>query len=182
MPTHVVNEYGDYHQFSGRLLIPINDQYGNLIAISSRDLRQDTKQKFLHQSFNKSIYLYGLDSAKKTMIQKNYVIIVQGQFDTIYLQMNGFENTVGILGSAMHMQQVSLIKRYCNNVFFLLDGDKSGKHAATKYIDKFRYLTSRSFMQMYSVNLPKGYDPDQFIKKHGKQALIELMKQSKQIL
>lgn len=180
MNESVVNQYGDPHEFSGRLVIPIKDQYGELVALSSRDLHQKSFMKFFHESFNKSIYLYGLDIAKEEIIKKNKVIIVEGQFDCIYLQMNGFKNTIGILGSAFHIQQLSLIRRYCDQIYFLLDGDKSGKRAASKAIKQYKHNAKICGLEMFIVDLGSDLDPDEYLRRYGRDQLVKLLNKTKE--
>ena len=180
VPNHIRNQYNDPHQFAGRLTIPIFDQYDQLVALSSRDMRPQSKMKFFHESYNKSIYLYGLNHAKHSIVQQNKVIAVQGQFDTIFMQMNGFENTVGLLGSAIHLQQLSLLKRYCSQMYLLLDGDKAGKKAMMRSMRLYERLCQTNGLRLIPVYIPDGKDPDIYLRQNGKSAMIQLLNKSKE--
>jgi DNA primase len=150
--------------FSGRLIMPLFDPYGSLVVITTRDLRPqavEDKTAHLHETFDKRHYLYGLDTAKKHMIAKKSVIVVEGQFDVGYLRTVGFRNTVGMLGTALSHRQASLLARYCDDVYLLFDGDNAGRQATRKSMELYRNaglrLTGLTFIP---VDTPEGKDPD----------------------
>lgn len=181
MPPFVKNEYGDTHEFAGRVILPIYDHYGSLIALDSRDFRPNTNKKFLHESFCKNCYLYGLNVSKKHIISKKRAIVVEGGFDSIYLHLNGFKENVSVLSSNLNLYQISLLCRYTHKIFVVFDGDNAGKESILKletlYETKMLY---GYFVDLIPVLLPEKHDPDEFIKKYGSSVFEELLKKSEE--
>jgi len=167
-------------ELNGRLITPIYDAYGNLIALSTRHLDENHSRRFWHESFNKSFYVYGLPYAKKSIVKYKKVIIVEGEFDVASLHSNGFFITIGTCGSALTLSQMVLITRYCSEVYLLFDGDRAGQSSikkAMKLYDKYNFkLYDITFIPVF---LPKDIDPEKFVKKRGRLELMELLKQSK---
>jgi DNA primase len=183
MPIDVKNYDGKRHELAGRIILPIYCQYNNLIALSSRDWRKDAMVPFWHEEFTKSFYVYGLNISKESILKKNEAIVVEGEFDVIYLYGSMINNVVGILGSNFHFYQLILLSRYCNNIFIVTDGDKAGKIA----IEKAVALSKENMLKKYDVNiipvyLLDGFDPDDFVKKEGKEKFFELLNKSKEKL
>ena len=183
MPEGVKNCEGKLHELAGRILIPIKDTYGNLIAFSSRKFQEAEKKTFWHESFSKGHFLFGLDLAKKSILKSRKAIIVEGEFDAMKLHQHGIACTVGVCGSAPQLYQISLLRRYCKEIFLVFDSDKAGDEARGRIMreDIVKYF-SQSFYDTYliSVRLPKGYDPDDFVKEKGRKAFIKLLKETKE--
>jgi len=181
VPSHVHNIYGDFHEFAGRIVLPIHDPYGELVALSSRDWRENAYSKFFHEQFKKSNYLYALDIAKDSIIKNNKAVIVEGEFDVMKMHSVGIKCTVGMLGSSLSIKQISLLSRYCQEVFLMFDGDEPGKKSMERAIQFNIKYGLRKFYDilMIPVLLPDNLDPDDFIKKEGKNSLIDLLKKSK---
>jgi len=167
-------------ELNGRLITPIYDAYGNLIALSTRHLDENHPRRFWHESFNKSFYVYGLPYAKKFIVKYKKAIIVEGEFDVASLHSNGFFITVGTCGSALTLSQIVLITRYCSEVYLLFDGDNAGRESikkAMKLYDKHNFkLYDITFVPAF---LPKDIDPDKFVKERGRIELMDLLKRSK---
>jgi DNA primase len=184
MPTFVRNLHGAKHELAGRIIIPIYNPYGELVALSSRDWRDNTGRKFWHESYTKTFYLYGFHLAKHNILKYNKAILVEGEFDVAFLHSAGVNMTVGILGTAIHLHQFAILSRYCNEVYIVMDGDDAGLNSIQKTI-QFVKLQGFSKYEFYviPVYLPSDKakcDPDDFIKKEGRKAFIDLLKQSKE--
>jgi DNA primase len=162
------------HEVRGRIITPIYDAGGNIIALSTRHLNREVKQRFLHESFDKGSHLYGLCYAKKQIQQTNKVIIVEGECDVACLHTFGFTMTVGLCGSAFTIFQIALLARYCTDYYLLFDGDTAGRKSierAKKDYDKYNLKAYK--IKFIPVVLPKDMDPDEYLMTKG----IEEMKQ-----
>jgi len=182
VPKGVLNRFGKPHEFAGRIVIPIFDQYNNLIAYSSRDWRKNAQFPFWPDSYQKGLYVYGLNSAKRSIIENKKVILVEGEFDVMKLHQVNIKCSVGICGSAPQLQQIAILRRYCKEIFLVFDSDIAGNEA-TKRMEKssvFKHFHSIYDTDIISVKLPKGLDPDDFIKKHGRDDFIRILKKSKE--
>jgi len=180
MPVWVKNYDGKRHELAGRIISPIYDPYNNLIALSSRDWREKAEVPFWHEEFTKRFYVYGINITKKEILKQNEVIVVEGEFDTIYLYGSGIKNVVGLLGSNFHFPQIVILSRYCNNMYLVMDGDKAGQTAIKKTME----LSKENVLKKYDINiipvyLPENTDPDDFVKKEGKNKFFDLLSESK---
>jgi DNA primase len=182
MPQSVTNVNGVHHEFAGRIIIPIRDQYGDIIALSSRDYRKDAKKKFWHEEFIKSNYIYALSVAKKSILKNNKAIVVEGEFDVIQMHSFGIKCTVGMLGSNLKTRQLSLLARYCQEVFLVFDGDQAGLDGLNRTMKiEAEYNLRQSYgIKLIPVYLPQGVDPDDYVKTYGKKTFVELLKKSKE--
>lgn len=182
VPNWVTNFYDDKHEFSGRLIFPIIDQYKEPIALSSRDWRKSANMKFFHETYRKRNYFYGLDVAKNSIIKNNKAIIVEGEFDVLQSHSYGIDCTVGMLGSSLHLEQISMLSRYCENLYLVFDDDAAGKECLKKSLEMSSKLKfSGAFLiNMIPVKLTNGKDPDEFLKNNGKNEYIKLLQKSKQ--
>ena len=117
------------HQLRGRIISPIYDVYGDLVAVSTRSLvmQKGDYGYFWHESFDKGSYLYGLNLAKESILRYGKVIVVEGEFDVASMHDFGFTMTVGVCGSAFTLSQASLLARYCKEVYLMFDNDPSGQ-------------------------------------------------------
>lgn len=140
------------------LLIPYFDMYGNCISISGRTLLSKEKQKeykvskYKNLNFERRYHLYGLNWAFMDIIEKNQVIIVEGQFDLIAGRLNGLSNIVALCGSKLSFEHVVLLKRFTNNFALILDHDEAGDEGFEKLNKNY---------SKYQINLTKlGFDKD----------------------
>jgi len=184
LPLYAKCDDGYKHELAGRIIIPVYDQYNKLIILSSRDWREDAKMKFFHETFPKSFYLYGLNSAKKEIIKNKMAIVVEGEFDTIYCHMAGFPCAVGVIGSALQLNQIALLSRYCRDIYIVFDGDQAGLDAI-KRVKKIEYEVL--LKQFYNINLiyvlmPKDLDPDDYLKVYGSKEFSRLLENSKKLI
>ena len=180
VPSRVNNIYGDPHEFAGRIVLPIRNSYGDLVALSSRDFREGARNKFFHEQFKKSNCLFALDIAKASIIKNNKVIVVEGELDVMKMYSVGIKYTVGTWGSSFSIKQVSLLARYCQEIFLLFDGDDAGRNVIRRSMKmNITYGLDGSGITLIPSYLPDGFDPDDFIKENGKDEMIKLLRRSK---
>ena len=169
------------HQVRGRIITPIYDIYGELVALSTRHPDEKVKNRFWHESFDKGSYLYGLFYAKDTIRRCNKVIVVEGEFDVAALHSAGFIMSVGVCGSAFTLFQVSLLSRYCSDFYLMFDGDESGRKAIYKSMEMYKKFNLRAYnLNFIPVFLPGGEDPDSFLIGKGRKRMKEKLVESKE--
>ena len=169
------------HEVRGRIVTPIYGTYGELVAISTRHLDKDHYQRFLHESFDKGSYLYGLYLAKEAIRRTNKVIIVEGECDVACLHTFGFEMTIGCCGSAFTLFQIALLSKFCTNFYLLFDGDQAGKDSIKRAMrDYERYNLSAYGLKFIPVYLPRGSDPDNFLINGGKRNMVDKLRTAKE--
>lgn len=153
-----------------RLVFPIFDAIGRPIAFGGRKLRDEDEPKYLNSPetplFNKSATLYGLHAAKKPIIDSKTAVIVEGYTDVIACHQAGARNVVAALGTALTAEHVRELRRYCEQVILVMDGDAAGQKAADRAIEVF--LTQDLDVSM--AVLPGGQDPDELLKAGGLEA------------
>lgn len=148
-----------YDRFRNRLIFPIRDSAGRTVGFIGRALSKEEPAKYLNSPetdlFKKSEILFGIDKAKDAIRTRDYVLLVEGQMDVLHCHQAGFTNTVAISGTALSSSHISLMKRYTDNVVFMLDSDRAGL-AATARSAK---LALSEGMHVKAVSLPQGKDP-----------------------
>ncbi len=163
---------GYYDRFRDRLMFPITDTFKNIIGFGGRVLN-DGLPKYLNSPetklFSKGKNLYGLSMIKKD--RDLDIIVVEGYMDCIMLYQNGFTQTVASLGTALTQNQAKLIKRFSDRVILAYDSDSAG-HAATL---RGMNILADEGLKVNILNLPTGMDPDEFIRKEGKDAFKTLL-------
>jgi len=161
-----------YDRFRGRLMFPIEDVNGSIIAFGGRIIGEG-EPKYLNSPesplYVKGRNLYGLARAKSAIRRDETLIIVEGYFDLLALWNHGIQNVAATLGTALTREHVDLIKRYTGSVALTFDADAGGKSALERSMSLFleRGLRARA------VVLSDSKDPDEFISKHGKEAFLE---------
>lgn len=170
---------GIYDRFSDRVMFPIIDLRGNVIAFGGR-LMGDGKPKYLNTSdtpvFKKSNNLFSLNNAKNS--GERTLILCEGYMDVIAVNQAGFQNAVATLGTALTSEQAILMKRYADEVVICYDADEAGQKATARAIEILR----NAGIQVRVLTVPDGKDPDEFIKKHGENgsaAFKNLLEKSK---
>ncbi|MBN1381162.1 MAG: DNA primase [Deltaproteobacteria bacterium] len=155
-----------YDRFRGRIIFPIEDVNGRVIAFGGRILG-DGGPKYLNSPesplYVKGKNLYGLNRTREEIRRKDYVILVEGYFDLIALWNAGVKNCVATLGTALTGDQVALIKRYTNQVVAVFDPDEAGKKALARSLSLFL----AGGIHAKAVVLPEGYDPDTYVRTFG---------------
>ena len=157
---------GHYDRFRHRLIFPIRDAAGRVVAFGGRALG-DAEPKYLNSpetpTYVKGEHLYGLDVARDAIRREGFAILVEGYLDLIMLHQAGFGNAVASLGTALTPAQVRLLSRFAERIVVSFDGDAAGKNAASKSIDM---LLERSF-EVRVAEIPGGRDPDDLIRQEG---------------
>ena len=162
------------HEVRGRIITPIYDTYGELVALSTRHLDKNHSQRFLHESFDKGSYLYGLYYARQAIQRTGKVIIVEGECDVACFHTFGFNMTVGLCGSAFTIFQIALLSKYCTDYYLLFDGDSAGRESIKRTMrDYEKYNLSSYKIKFIPTYLPNGYDPDDFLINGGKKNMID---------
>ena len=169
------------HEVRGRIITPIYGTYGELVVLSTRHLDKNHYQRFLHESFDKGSYLYGLFYAKKVIQRINRVIIVEGECDVACFHTFGFNMTVGLCGSAFTLFQIALLSKYCTDFYLLFDGDKAGRESIARTMKDYeKYNLDAYGLRFIPVYLPKDCDPDEYLIDGGKKNMINKLRTSKE--
>ena len=166
-----------FDRFRDRLMFPVIDVRGNVIAFSGRTLKKDEDvAKYLNspetQIFNKRKNLFGLNLAKKT--KENSLILVEGNVDVVALHQYGFDNAVASLGTSLTEEQAALITRYVEQVILLYDSDKAGQNATERAIP----ILEKAGLRVKVLHVKDAKDPDEFLKKFGADKFRLLMEDS----
>ncbi len=172
-------------RFNSRIIFPINNLKGEAIAFGGRILKKDSKlAKYINspetEFYKKGRIIFNLDNAKSERSDTREVIIVEGYMDVISLYASGVKNVVSNSGIAITENQIQLIWRFFSDPIVCLDGDESGQSAALRAAERLVSLINEDNKIYFSI-LPEGEDPDDFIKKHGKEKFIDFLK-SKEII
>lgn len=161
-----------YDRFRGRVMFPIRDEQGRVIAFGGRVLDAG-EPKYLNSPetdvFSKRRTLYALDLARAAMRQHGYAVIVEGYLDAVSLHQAGFPMTVASLGTALSEEQVRIIARYAERIFVAYDADAAGRQATLRGLEHFTRVAPGRDVRI--VSLPDGHDPDSYIRAHGAEAL-----------
>ncbi len=150
-------------------MFPIIGTTGQVLAFGGRTLDTDgpkyinSPESFL---YHKGSLLYGLHQAQTAVREADRAILVEGYMDLITLHQGGFCNTVAVLGTALTVRQIEVLKRYSRNFLLLFDGDDAGKKASFRNLPEFL----EKGIKAGAVYLPPDDDPDSFLRKEGKEA------------
>lgn len=157
-------------RFRNRLMFPIYDVYGRVIAFGGRVIGAG-EPKYLNSAesptFQKGSTLYGLNWAKSAIRKDERVLLVEGYFDCVRLHAAGMESTIAPLGTALTDAQAETIRRYATNVYLLYDSDNAGLKATFRAGD----ILLRQGCTVQVVTLPEGEDPDTYVRRHGREKL-----------
>ena len=170
-----------YDRFRNRVMFPVFDYRGKVIGFGGRVL-DDSKPKYLNSPetlvFQKGTNLYGLNFALKSNMQERYFIIVEGYMDLIALYQSGITNVVASLGTALTINQARLLKRYADKVVISYDADMAGQMATMRGLEILR----NAGFDVRVLSIPKGKDPDEFIKSNGKEAFLKLVNSAEPLI
>lgn len=162
-----------YDRLRHRLIFPICDQLGRVIAFGGRKLCDEDEPKYLNSPetllFNKSATLFGLHLAKKAIIDSKTAVIVEGYTDVIACHQAGVTNVVATLGTALTMEHVAVLRRFCENVVLIFDADEAGQKAADRALELF--LTGD--LDVTIAVLPDGLDPAELFEREDGRAQWE---------
>lgn len=162
---------GSYDKFRDRIMFPIHDRRGRVIAFGGRALAEDGP-KYLNSPetalYHKSKELYGLYFARQRAGRLDNIIVVEGYMDVVALAQFGFKNVVATSGTATTALQVEILFRAADTVVFCFDGDKAGRKAAWRALEA-TLPKLRDGLQAKFLFLPEGEDPDSMVRKHGEE-------------
>ncbi len=162
-----------YDRFRNRLMIPIRDERGRVIAFGARALAAEDNPKYLNSPqtslFDKSRTLFGLDAAKTTIRETEVAVIVEGYMDAIQAHQAGFKNVVAQMGTAMTETQLRLVTRSAKKIILALDSDAAGQSATRRSLETARTTLQADFGGRLSVDIrvlqiPGAKDPDDLIR------------------
>ncbi|MDR1415607.1 MAG: DNA primase [Odoribacteraceae bacterium] len=169
-------ERGVLDRFRGRVMFPVRDIAGKVIAFGGRTMSSDKKvAKYVNspesEIYHKGRTLYGIYLAKRSVVQQDRCILVEGYTDVISLHAKGVENVVASSGTSLTVEQIRLIRRLTSNVTIIYDGDAAGIKASLRGID----LVLEEGLNARVLLLPEGEDPDSFARGRSSSELSEFI-------
>ena len=172
---------GVIDRFRNRIMIPICDARGHVVGFGGRVI-DDSHPKYLNSPetliFNKKNILFAFDSAYRFIRESGQAIVVEGYMDVITAHTYGFKNVVASLGTAFSTEQAKLLMRHAQEIFFAYDSDAAGQNATLRAISILQNMGAK----VRVLCIPDGKDPDEFIRKHGKEAFQQLIEQAVSLL
>ena len=159
---------GFYDTFRNRLMFPIRDENGRIIAFGGRVMPgSEDPAKYLNSPetplFSKSRCIFGIDLARQKMVETRTAVIVEGYTDVVVAHQFGVSNVVSVLGTAMTEQHVGVLRRFADRVILLFDADTAGDAAVDRAVGLF--LTQP--IEILIASMPQGVDPDEYLLEHG---------------
>jgi DNA primase len=168
---------GVYDRFRNRLMIPIQDNQGRVVAFGGRVLDPEAKPKYLNSPetslFKKGFIVFNGHRAREAAFKIGTVIATEGYLDAIAVHQAGMRNVVATLGTAFTEEQIATLWRYAPEPIICFDGDKAGLAAANRTIDRILPALKTGFSFRFAI-LPEGQDPDDMIKAKGVEAFAEV--------
>lgn len=165
-----------YDRYHGRVIFPITNSAGHVVALGGRDLKGGMA-KYINSNdsvlYSKKNELYGISQARAEMKTKDRCYLVEGYFDVISMWQSGIKNVVASSGTALTDNQIHLIHRFTENITLIYDGDSAGIHAAIRGID----MLLQHKMKVKVLLLPDNHDPDSFARQNSSQQFIEYIRQ-----
>lgn len=165
-----------YDRFRDRIMFPIKNNRGQIIGFGGRAITNNNEPKYLNSPetalYHKSNELYGLHEILQTNKNIPYILIVEGYMDVIALTQYGISLAVATLGTATTAQHIQKLYRHTSKIIFCFDGDTAGKTAAWRALEN-AIPTLRDDVQIAFLFLPEGEDPDNHIRKHGKDFFLQ---------
>jgi DNA primase len=193
------NRPGAYDRFRGRLLFPIRDLQGRVIALGGRAFG-DEQPKYLNSPetplYTKGNLLYAADLARETIRERNRALIVEGYIDCLMAHQHGFTETVAALGTAFTAAQLGVLRRYCDEVVTFFDADAAGQKAAERAeellepsgsglawgVNRSGVFEASGSVRVKVALLPAGHDPDTFLRAEGAVAFTERIASARSLL
>lgn len=170
---------GLYPQFRDRLMFPIEDLGGRVIAFGGRALQDGSGPKYLNSPetplYRKGHHLYGLAAARDAIRKADRVILVEGYMDAIAVAQAGIENVAAALGTALTADQLRIAHRFAEDIVICFDGDEAGRRAALRV---FPICVEEVDLWPRAVFLPLGEDPDSLVRGQGREALDGLVEKA----
>lgn len=175
------NSTGFYDRFRGRLMFPIRDTQGRIVAFGGRIIGEG-EPKYLNSPetalYTKGQHLFGLHYSREAIRQKKYVILVEGYLDFLVPFQAGVRNLVASLGTALTETQVRLLGRYTRQIVVNFDPDSAGVAATKRSLES---LLAEGF-KVNVLSLPDNLDPDEYIRAHGAESYLNLLRNSQNFI
>lgn len=172
---------GVYDRFRNRVMIPIADERGRIVAFGGR-VMDSGEPKYLNSPetalFNKRRMLFGLDRAAKAIRAAEKVVVVEGYMDAISLAAAGIRNVVASLGTAFTREQGRLLMRYAPEIYFCYDSDAAGQKATMRALGILREIGAKAKVLI----VPEGKDPDEFVRRQGSEAFARLIEEAQPVI
>ena len=169
---------GIYDRFRGRVIIPIQDGQGRVVAFGGRVLDPEGKPKYLNSPetslFKKGYLVFNGHRAREAAFKAGTVIATEGYLDAIAVHQAGMRNVVATLGTAFTEEQIATLWRYAPEPVICFDGDKAGVNAANRAIDRILPALKTGFSFRFAI-LPQGQDPDDLIRSKGVEAFADIV-------
>lgn len=171
---------GLYDRFRDRVIFPIFNRDGRVVGFGGRVLKENEQvAKYLNTQetpiFHKGSLLFAFHMARDEIIKKKEAIMVEGYMDVIGLFQNGIKNAVAPLGTSLTESQMMFLKRFCDSVFFVFDGDEAGVKAANRALD----IAVKSPIKKKVAILPGGKDPFDYVMQYGGTSFIHYLEKRK---
>ena len=167
-----------YDYFRNRLIFPISDLSGRVVAFGGRAMSSDDKAKYLNSPqgplYDKSSLMYPIDLARDGITRSGQVVIVEGYFDALLPMQEGMDNVVATLGTSLTERHVRLLNRYAREAVLVFDADVAGLAAAERAMQLF--LTQKLHIRIATI--PQGKDPCDYVVSAGGDAMRQLVKES----
>ncbi len=174
-----------FDRFRDRVMFPITDLRGRIVAFGGRALSPDAQAKYLNSPetvlFKKGDLLYNAFEARKAAQSAGTLIVVEGYVDVISMVVGGFGHTVAPLGTALTDRQLELLWRHTPEPILCFDGDKAGLRAAWRAVDLALPLLKPGYSIRFAL-LPEGQDPDDLIRQSGRAAMAEILAAAKPLV
>ena len=171
---------GDYDRFRKRIIFPIFNERGNIVAFGAR-VMDDIGPKYINSPetviYSKSSVLYGLNFSRRAMREKGHAFIVEGYMDVIIPFQNGITNIVAASGTALTPRQAAMLKKYADTAVMVFDSDQAGEAASLRGLD----ILIDNDVNVRVAALPPGEDPDSFVKKHGARGFEDIADKAKDL-
>ena len=169
-------------RFNSRIIFPINNIAGDTVAFGGRIINVNRLAKYINspetEFYKKGSMIFNLDKAKNSRTETKEVIIVEGYMDVLSVYSSGIKNVIANSGTALTEWQINLIWKFFSHPIICLDGDHSGQNATIRIAEKLFPLINEENKIYFSI-IPGGDDPDDYIKKNGKENFINLLTEKK---
>lgn len=180
---HNEDRNSHYDTFRNRLMFPIRDEQGRVIAFGGRVMPgSEDPAKYLNSPetpiFSKSRTCFGLDLARQKIVETRTVVVVEGYCDTIGCHQFGVSNVISVLGTSLTSQHVNLLRRFADKIVLLFDPDTAGDKAVDRAVEMF--LTQP--IEVLVAAMPDGLDPDEFMLEHGADAFNQIINSAQDAL
>ena len=176
------NDNGLYDVYRDRIMFPLQDINGNVIGYNGRAYQGNIVNRYVNSKeteiFKKRDYIYNFHRARESAKEKNKIIIMEGPMDVIRASTIGIDNVVATLGTSFSSSQANLVKRLSNNIVLCFDGDDAGLKGTKSAILELQKIGINPKI----IRLPDNLDPDEYIKKYGKDKFVNVLNNAYNIL